>query len=166
MLLAVERAKFPVLKPKPTMSTLGRAYRESIISEIVLKQSLERIGYTTVESDWIKQLYDSQPKIISKNLSKSELLDGFYAGILDFPTVSEELVRQGYSLEDVQTLFLLNKPELKLAVKTISESACYKLWSAGLVDAAWVDERLSRMGYVVDDRLLLLVLNQPEAVSV
>lgn len=162
MLLDIEKAKFPVIKPKATMSILGRSFREGIISETLFKKKLEAIGYSLDESNWIKLLYEAQPSISTAALSKTDILNAMNAGFMDEHEASERLTSMGYNLEDIELLFKLSKPEVIEGVKYISESVVYKLWGAGLLTKAEVRGRLELMGYKSTDIELLITLNKPE----
>ncbi|KYK27423.1 hypothetical protein AYK26_06990 [Euryarchaeota archaeon SM23-78] len=165
MLVAIELAKFPVAKPIVTMSTLGRAFREGVISDVVLKQRLAGLGYSFEESDWIKLLYVSQASIPSASLSKSEILKAWSLNFIDVHDATDRLVSMGYSLEDIDLLFKLYAPEVADDVKYISESVCYKLWGAGLVSESWVKRRLLLFGYSEGDADLLITFNKPSAIT-
>jgi len=163
MLLNIEKAKFPTVKPKATMSTLGRAFREGIISEVVLKQKLQELGYSLDESNWINLLYNSQPKIATESLSKAEILKAMVAGLIDEHDASERLTAMGYSLEDIELLMKLSQPELTENVKYISEPVVNKLWAAGMITDEEVYNRLDKMGYTESDIYLLMNLNWPSS---
>jgi len=105
MLLRIEKAKFPVIKPKMTMSSLGRGFREGIISATILKQKLGELGYSIDESNWIQDLYTSQTKIPSVSLSKAEILKAISLKLIDMHEGTERLMTMGYPLEDIEILY-------------------------------------------------------------
>jgi len=107
LIIDVEKAKFPVVKPKMTMSNLGRAYREGLISETLLKQRLGELGYSVEEANLIKEIYLSQNKIPTASLSKAEVLNALKANIIDMYEATERLISMGYPLEDIEILYKL-----------------------------------------------------------
>ena len=107
MLLRIEKAKFPVIKPMMSMSSLGRAFSEGIISAVVLKQKLKELGYSDEEALWIQDLYTTGTKIPTANLSKAEILKAMKLGIIDVYNAVERLTLMGYSMDDIEILYKL-----------------------------------------------------------
>ncbi|MCD6094180.1 MAG: hypothetical protein J7J51_05285 [Candidatus Omnitrophica bacterium] len=154
---------FDLEKRELSRSELDRLYKYGLIDDRSYIQGLIKLGYKEEDAELMLSIIKGDRTEKERDLTKSEILSGYKAGIITKDDAMSLLTQLGYSPEEAEFLIALADATKRREEREFTISQISRLFKRGIISEKEAINYLTRIGYLPENASLLVELWKKEA---
>jgi len=145
-----------------TKSEIEKLHKLGEFDDEDVKAYLSKLGYKERAIKYILKILKSEKVDKERDLTKTDILRAYREGLIDPLKAEEELIKLGYSRDEINILLALEDRRKSLSKKVkekeLSTSTILKAYKENVIDRETAKEKLKGLGYDDEETEILLKL--------
>lgn len=148
-----------------TRVDIRRFNRVGLLDERGLIDRYRMVGFSPGDAELMAKFTILFNQRDGRDLTKTEILRGFRTKQVTAARARDFLSELGYELDEIDFLLDLNDAQEKGAIRELSKSVAAAAYRSGLRDRNWFEDRLRKIGFTQEARVVILEIEELKALS-